>query len=177
MKPISLPFIFCCFLLLCSFPARSQYRLLIHDKLHNSYHEYGKRDKYTIVTTDSMLLTGVISSFNNTAISLRVQDSIHVIQLANIVNLGVGAKNNKAARVTARITGYVLATLGGIFAISTLEAISESDNEVVAVVGIASLTGVLTGVLMISASYKDGNNNRDFLVRPRYRFRVVPSTF
>jgi hypothetical protein len=177
MKPATSQLFLCCLLLLFFFPAQSQNRLLIHDKLHNSYEEYGKHDKYTIITSDSMMLTGVVTTFSNTSISLRVLDSIHVIPLNSIINLGLGAKNNKAARVTARITGYILTTVGALFTISTLEALGDSDKQAAAILGVASVTSVVTGVLMIRASYKDGNNNRDFLTRPRYRFRVVSSTF
>lgn len=177
MKPHNLRFLFSFLLLLSFFPARSQYRLLVHDKLHNSYNEYGKHDKYTVVTSDSILLTGFVTSFNKNSISLLVKDSTHVIQLASIINLGLGTKSNKAARVTTRIIGFVITTLGAMFTISALESFSESDNQTAAVVGVASVAGIAAGVLMIRASYKNDGNNRDFLVRPRYSFRVVQSTF
>lgn len=149
---------------------QARYKLLIHNKTHNSYWQVKANKPYQIWLNDTVNLKGYFDEVNEQDFYFVTKDSTYLIKpesvnyLAQISGFGSKAFYVKDGSTTKLVFGVIASTLGSLIFIPSAIA-SFEDSEYLIGAGVsAAITA--TGILLIKASNVQNN-----IVSPTYHLR------
>lgn len=183
LKYLLLTLLFCLFFSV-TFAQRAPYRLLIYNKIHNSYNQVEDGKPYQIWVSDTLSLKGYFDEVNERSFAFVTKDSTYMLQpeeiryMARITGFGERSNYVSPSQTGKIVLGTTLVTIGSIvFVPSLLFSFVSSDALIPAAISAIVTSGGI-GVLTTVNNKKTQVSNT-YLALPEtgnFKLRIVKST-
>ena len=166
LKHFSFTLLFCLFITQLS-AQRAPYRLLIYNKLHNSYEQVEDNKPYQIWVADTLNLKGYFDVVNENNFAFVTKDSTYILYPENVHHMArISGFSDRAIYTSSNRTGKVIlgtsmVTVGSVFAVPFAIA---SLIEPIALIPTAFSAIIIGGGIAITRS----TNNSKFRVSNSY---------